>query len=231
MICLLSRDRPYHVFPPTQNPEAPIATYAYDPFGRRLWKEVAGKRVYFLYSDEGLIGEYDDKGREIKVHGYKPGSVWTTDPVFMRKEGQYYFYHNDHLGTPQRMTKRDGAIVWSAKFSSFGKIQIKIDEIGSNLRFSGQYEDVHLGLYYNWKRYYDSKTGRYIRRDPYKGDISDPSTLSLYPYCMLNPIINKDELGLSCAPICVPIEWDTDEKKVYSEEETWLTSANILCYY
>jgi YD repeat-containing protein len=39
-----------------------IATYYYDPFGRRLWKEVSGVRTYFLYADEGLIGEYDSGG-------------------------------------------------------------------------------------------------------------------------------------------------------------------------
>ena len=37
-----------------------IAGYAYDPFGRRLWKEVDGVRTYFFYSDEGLIAEYDE---------------------------------------------------------------------------------------------------------------------------------------------------------------------------
>ncbi|MGD8388182.1 MAG: hypothetical protein PVG49_13655, partial [Desulfobacteraceae bacterium] len=39
-----------------------IATYTYDPFGHRLWKEVAGEKVYFLYSDEGLIAEFDGRG-------------------------------------------------------------------------------------------------------------------------------------------------------------------------
>ena len=39
-----------------------IATYYYDPFGRRLWKEVDEIRTYFVYSDEGLVGEYDASG-------------------------------------------------------------------------------------------------------------------------------------------------------------------------
>ena len=36
-----------------------IASYYYDPFGRRLWKDVGGTRTYFHYADEGLIGEYN----------------------------------------------------------------------------------------------------------------------------------------------------------------------------
>ena len=55
-------------------------------------------------------------GNEVKAYGYKPGSLWTTDPLFMKTDGQYYFYHNDHLGTPQKMTDVSGAVVWSAKY-------------------------------------------------------------------------------------------------------------------
>ncbi|PID74622.1 MAG: hypothetical protein CSB28_02290, partial [Desulfobacterales bacterium] len=61
-----------------------IASYYYDPFGRRLWKEVSDVRTHFHYADEGLIGEYDAAGSELRTYGYKPGSTWTTDPLFMK---------------------------------------------------------------------------------------------------------------------------------------------------
>jgi YD repeat-containing protein len=41
-----------------------IAEYAYDPFGRRLWKEVGGTRTSFFYADERLVAEYDTAGNE-----------------------------------------------------------------------------------------------------------------------------------------------------------------------
>ena len=66
-------------------------------------KEVAGIRTYFFYSDEDLVGEYDGGGTEIKSYGYKPDSIWMTDPLFMKQGDQYYFYHYDHLGTPQQL--------------------------------------------------------------------------------------------------------------------------------
>ena len=81
-----------------------IAEYYYDPFGRRLWKETSGSTVFFQYADEGLVAEYDGTGTEIRAYGYKPGSTWTTDPLFMKEGLEYYFFHNDHLGTPQKMT-------------------------------------------------------------------------------------------------------------------------------
>ena len=95
-------------------PNSQLVSYYYDPFGRRLWKEINGVRTNYFYADEGLIGEYDASGNEIKTYGYKPDSTWTTDPVFMKQGAEYYFYHNDHLGTPMIMTDISGNVVWSA---------------------------------------------------------------------------------------------------------------------
>jgi len=35
-----------------------VAKYAYDPMGRRIWRQTSAETTWFLYSDEGLIGEY-----------------------------------------------------------------------------------------------------------------------------------------------------------------------------
>ncbi len=83
-----------------------VAEYYYDPFGRRLWKDVVSVKTYFFYSNEGLIAEYDGSGSEIRSYGYKPDSTWTTDPLWLKQDGQYYFYHSDHLGTPQKLERQ-----------------------------------------------------------------------------------------------------------------------------
>ncbi|MCP4374891.1 MAG: type IV secretion protein Rhs, partial [bacterium] len=114
-----------------------IAEYYYDPFGRRLWKDVAGTRTYFFYSDEGLIAEYDGSGSEIRSYGYKPDSTWTTDPLWLKTGGQYFFYHNDHLGTPQKLMAKNGMVVWAATYSAFGEATIDTEHITNHLRFPG----------------------------------------------------------------------------------------------
>jgi RHS repeat-associated protein len=169
-----------------------VADYYYDPFGRRLWKEVDGVRTYFLYSDEGMIGEYDAAGAEIKSYGYAPGSAWSSDPLFVKIAGSYYYYQNDHLGTPQMITQANGAVVWDAVYDAFGNCQISTETITSNLRLPGQYFDAETGLYYNWNRYYDPAIGRYLRADPY-GD-----GLNLYAYVFGNPVNLIDPTG-QCA--------------------------------
>ena len=125
-----------------------IAEYSYDPFGRRLWKDVAGTRTYFFYSDEGLVAEYDENGVEVRSYGYQPDSTWTTDPLFLRTNGHYYFYQNDHLGTPQKLVAQNGSVVWSASYSAFGEATIDTETVTNNLRFPGQYVDAETGLHY-----------------------------------------------------------------------------------
>jgi RHS repeat-associated protein len=170
-----------------------IAEYYNDPFGRRLWKQVDGVRTYFVYSDEGLVGEYDGTGTELRTYGWAPGSQWGTDPLFVKIGSQYYWYQNDHQGTPQKITTSSGLVVWSATYDSFGNAEIGIEGITNNLRFPGQYYDSETGLHYNLNRYYDSATGRYLRTDPLRNGIN------LYAYVLNNPSALIDPRGLCAA--------------------------------
>ena len=77
-----------------------------------------------------------------------------------------YFYINDHLGTPQRLITADGTTVWQAAYLPFGRTQVQLGTVQNNLRFPGQYFDTETGLHYNWHRYYDPETGRYLSPDP-----------------------------------------------------------------
>jgi len=166
-----------------------IAEYGYDPIGRRIWKKVEGIKTYFIYADEGLIGEYDENGTEIKAYGYRPDSIWTTNPLFQKTNGSYYWYQNDHLGTPQKLIDSQGDVVWEAVYEAFGKARVDVELVENHLRFAGQYFDKETGLHYNWHRYYEPTTGRYLSVDPIL-------SANLYAYVSGNPLTFIDPLGL-----------------------------------
>ncbi|MCP4395932.1 MAG: hypothetical protein GY801_01280, partial [bacterium] len=193
-----------------------IAEYYYDPFGRRLWKDVAGTRTYFFYSDEGLIAEYDSSGTELTSYGYKPASTWSTDPLFLRTGGQYYFYHNDHLGTPQKLTAQNGMMVWAATYSAFGQAAVGVETVTNKLRFPGQYFDAETGLHYNFQRYYDPGIGRYVSVDPdgLRGG------LNFFTYTFNNPLKYHDPQGLGVHP-----------HQIVPPDEAYQLVENFALYY
>ena len=108
---------------------------------------------------------------------------------------EFYYFHNDHLGTPQRITDQTGTIVWSANYMPFGEAIITTNTITNPFRFPGQYYDQETGLHYNYFRYYDPGIGRYLRVDP----IGPNAVYTPYIYTEDNPVIKMDFVGLLCA--------------------------------
>ncbi len=110
-----------------------------------------------------------------------------------------YYIHNDHLGTPKLLTDSTGKAVWRVQLAlPFGMSLINDDvdrdghRIEFNLRHPGQYFDSVSGLFYNYYRYYDPQTGRYITSDP----IGLNGGINTYAYALNNPLRNIDPLGL-----------------------------------
>jgi RHS repeat-associated protein len=158
-----------------------VAQYAYDAFERRVMKVVNGVTTHFHYDLNGLlISETDGNGNPRKDYVYLNG-----EPVAMKTYGGsagWYWFVNDHLGTPQKMVDAAGNVVWAAAYAPFGEARVYKDEVVNNIRFPGQYYDVETGLHYNWHRYYDPVTGRYLRADP----IGLDGGVNLYAYSNLN---------------------------------------------
>jgi RHS repeat-associated protein len=103
-----------------------------------------------------------------------------------------YYVHHDHLGTPLAMTDAQASVVWRASHDPYGMASLIVDAVELNVRFPGQYFDQETGLHYNYARYYDPKTGRYLTSDP----IGLKGGLNIFAYALGNPIGSIDPSGL-----------------------------------
>jgi RHS repeat-associated protein len=110
--------------------------------------------------------------------------------------GKLYYYLNNYLGTPLMMTNANNTVVWEAEYQPFGQAKVNPkSKLVNNFRFAGQYYDSETGLHYNYFRYYDPKTGRYLTPDP----VGLLGGINLYSYVTNNPINEIDPWGLNPA--------------------------------
>ena len=164
-----------------------IATYTYNGKGERVKKETS-ETVNYFYNQQGqLISELDGQGNTIRDYIYLGG-----EPLALIENNNIYYYHNDHIGTPQFLTDSNQQIAWAADYEPFGKATITTETITNNIRFRGQYFDIETGRHYNYFRYYDPMLGRYVTSDP----IGLRGGINTYGYVSSNPLINIDPLGL-----------------------------------
>ena len=163
--------------------ETLTARYTYNALGQRTSKSVTENgqttTTYFLYDEQGmLIAEINGAGQTMTHY-----LSLNHQPLAQLRGSQIYYYHNDHLGTPQHMTDDRQAVVWHASYLPFGLATLSTEKVENNLRFAGQYFDKESGLHYNYFRYYDPSLGRYLQSDP----IGLAGGINTYAYVSGNP--------------------------------------------
>ncbi|WP_372338576.1 RHS repeat-associated core domain-containing protein [Neisseria canis] len=157
-----------------------IWEYAYDPFGRRLskerkdklaWTSTAPKRTHFVWDGARLLQEYTYKGSYTYVYTDQDSYEPLAQVFDNHKDRQQYlfYFHNNQIGTPHEMTDIHGNLLWYGSYSAWGSLSSEnkiYPNIHQPFRLQNQYFDAETGLHYNFFRYYEPDTGRFVNQDP-----------------------------------------------------------------
>ena len=178
------------------NTQGTLGQYTYNALEQRIIKTAGGVTTVFLYDRQGrLISESSSTGTIQREYIYFNG-----EPLALVENGSTYYFANDHLGSGQALFDQYGETVWQASYDPFGAATVSPDStLVNNLRLPGQYFDSETGLHYNWHRFYDPDTGRYVSVDPTGLD----GGMNLYVYASDNPVNSFDPNGQF--PLALPI--------------------------
>lgn len=201
------------------NPEIDAITFKYDPFGRRIGKNVSTYEnglpttydYVYVYDNEDIILEILERTHDGNVtttttaYTHGPG---IDEPLAMERGGQTYYFHADGLGSITSITDGAEAVVNRYAYDSFG-IRKASETVRNAYAFTGREWDSETSLYYYRARYYDPEAGRFIGKDPigfaggdvnvygYVDSVGKPLTeTNLYAYTGNSPVNRIDPLGL-----------------------------------
>jgi RHS repeat-associated protein len=158
--------------------------------GNRVASIDNGVRTNYLTTGSlpQVILEYDATGATTADYTYG------LDLIRQRAGGREGYYHTDGVGSTRVITDNVGLILNRYDYDAFGVTVSESGTFGNLFQYAGEQRD-RSGLDYHRARYYNSSTGRFISKDPYGGDMSDPYSQHSYQYAHGNPVRYTDPTG------------------------------------
>ncbi|MDT0342903.1 RHS repeat-associated core domain-containing protein [Streptomyces sp. DSM 44938] len=194
-------------------PDGTLWRYRYDPLGRRIAKQRMAPDGTTVLAETHFTWDGSTVTEQTTTAPDFPHPVtltWDHDglrPVAQTErrlnnatqeeiDSRFFAIVTDIVGTPTELADESGTIAWRARRTLWGVTSWRTDSTAyTPLRFPGQYHDLETGLHYNYFRYYDPETARYLSSDPL-GLAPAPN-----PYTYVhNPHSWSDPLGLTPCP-------------------------------
>ncbi len=121
------------------------------------------------------------------------------------------YLHADHLGSAALATTVTGTLLSQRRYLPYGETRWSSDPFPTDRRFTGQREEVTLGVYDYGARLYAPGLGRFLSADTLVPEAGRPQSLNRYAYVLGNPLRYTDPTG----------HFTRDEIVKYCDAENW----------
>jgi RHS repeat-associated protein len=144
------------------------------------WDNVANRAVQEMSTTVSSVTKY-------YYHGSRR--------VAVRKGGQVYYLHGDHLGSTSLTTDSSGQVVHEARYLPYGQVRWESGASTTDFGFTGQRGESSFGLMDFNARYYNARLGTFISPDTIIPDPRNGQSWNRYLYGANNPIRYTDPSG------------------------------------
>jgi RHS repeat-associated protein len=173
-----------------------LGQYGYDGNGIRVKKVESGQTAYYVRSSKlgGVAFEVTSASVQ-RVYVYAGNGKLVAE---QSTDGQFYWQHQNHLGSARAITNTSGSVVYWAQLDPHG---IPLAEVGNpaltTRKFAGHEKDA-TGLDNMQARMYTRGRGRFLQPDPMglkAASVSRPQSLNRYAYANNDPVNFVDPGG------------------------------------
>ena len=204
----------------------------YDGDGERAAKTVSSVTTKYLVDDLSPAG-YPQVVEEVSggavQRQYSYGLQLIDQQQVISSTWTPRFYEYDAGGSVRQLTDSSDSATDTYAYDAFGNKLNSTGTTPNNYLYRGEQYDSDLGLQYLRERYYNPTTGRFVSKDPYAADTSNPVTLHKYLYTGANPVSWRDPSGLDLEEVTltdkIESEGEIEEEKEIAEDESCILNA------
>jgi len=171
--------------------------YGYDGVGHRLRAVRNGAETRYTLDIAGplsnVLVENDSAGNPTAYYVHGLGLISR-----IASNGEARYYHYDTIGSTVAMTDNGGTVTDAYTYAPFGQVLNTQGSVNNPFRYVGQFGVMEEGngLQFMRARYYDSRVGRFVGKDPLVGNVWNSQSRNQYAYALNDPVRFFDASGL-----------------------------------
>lgn len=159
------------------------SSYEYDGEGHRIKQTNSAGTIYYLWSS--VLGQVTAEIAGSSVYRAYVYSAGGQMLALQSYYGDFYWVHQDHLGSSRKMTDMSGNVIYRAEFDPYGQTVFEWSNYGTgelyknSKKYTGYERDWATNLDNANARTLNHKAGRFLQADPLglgAADATNPHT-------------------------------------------------------